>query len=74
MLIIMFLPIIIIIFGVDESFREWWNNRKSYVEIEEVDDSLSVEGIGPQYSPEKEAEIRRLNEFMSNFLNENDVE
>lgn len=70
----MFLPIIIIVFGVDVSFKEWWKNRKSYVEIEEVDDSLSVDGIGPQYSPEKEEQIRRLNEFMSDFLNANDVE
>ena len=74
LVIIIILPLIIIAFGIDKSFKEWLNSRDSYVEIEDVDDSLSVDGINSQYSPEKEAQIRRLNDFMSSFLDANDVE
>lgn len=40
----------------------------------ETADSLTIDYIGPRYVPEKEAQIRELNENMATFLNANDLE
>lgn len=71
MAIFVFLCILFVVRDGSDAIREWWN-REAIVE-EEVDDSLAVDGIGSQ-SPAKEAQVRRLNERMSEFLNTYDIE
>ena len=66
------LVICFVLMDVKGSIRKWWYGSTLY-ELDEYD-SLSVESIGPQYSEEKESQIRQLNEHMAEFLNVYDVE
>lgn len=70
------LAILFILTDAKKTIKDVWNmwTPNSAVVEPEESDSLFIEYIGPRYSSEKEAQIRQLNEHMSEFLNVEDIE